>query len=92
MTTILRKLLVLGMVAMVLMLASIYEVVRWLTRLGVTDMAEQVADRYLTGTAVAVIVVMVLLLRSDRPRRHEDHSYYPPDYRPPPYPRRPRWW
>ncbi len=92
MTTILRKLLVLAMVMLVLMLASIYEVVRWLTRLGVTDMAEHVADRYLTGTAIAVIVAMVLLLRSDRPRRHEEHPYYPPDYRPPSYPRRPWWW
>ena len=93
MTTVLRKLLVLGMVAMVLMLASIYEVVRWLTRLGVTDIAEHVADRYLTGTAVAVIVVMVLLLRSDRPRRRwDERSYDPFEHGPPRRPGRPWWW
>lgn len=84
MTTILRKLLVLGMVGMVLVLAGIYEVVRWLTQLGVTDMAGQVADTYLTGTAVAIIVAMVLLLRSDRPRRrYDERTHRPPEYGPP---------
>ncbi len=94
MTTIWRKLLVLFMLGMVLMLASIYEVVRWLTRMGITDLAGQVTDRYLTGGAVAVILALVFLLRSERPRRrYDDHPYDHPE----PGPRypcrdRPWWW
>ena len=72
MTTIWRKLLVLAMVAVVLALASIYEVVRWLTHLGIPEMAGEVADRYLGGTTLAIIVVLVLLLRSEQPRRPYD--------------------
>ena len=47
MTTLLRKLLVLAVVGVVLVLASIYEVVRWLTHLGVPEMAGRVSERYL---------------------------------------------
>jgi len=94
MTTIWRKLLVLLMVAVVLMLASIYEVVRWLTQMGITDLAGRFADRYLTGGAVAVIVVLVFLLRSERRPRHwnyppYDHPEGGPRY---PYRQRPWWW
>lgn len=93
MTTILRKLLVLGMVAIVFVFASIHEVVRWLTRLGIPEMADNVADRYLTGTTVATVLILVFLLRSDRPgRRWDERPRYPPEHNPPRYPRRPWWW
>ena len=74
MTTLLRKLLVLAVVGVVLVLASIYEVVRWLTHLGVPEMASRVSDRYLTGTTIAVVLALLFLLRSDRPdrRRYEE--------------------
>jgi len=87
----LRKLLVLAVVAVVLVLASIYEVVRWLTHLGVPEMAGRVSDRYLTGTTIAVVVALVFLLRSDR-RRYEQPDE-PPYRRYRPRPRRYRdWW
>jgi hypothetical protein len=74
MTTLLRKLLVLAVIAVVLVLASIYEVVRWLTHLGVPEMAGRVSDRYLTGTTVAIVVALVFLLRSDRSSRERDRE------------------
>jgi uncharacterized membrane protein len=67
MTTIWRKLLIVAVVAGVLGMAGIYEIVNWLTRHGVPQMAEGFRERYLTGTAVAVIVAMLILLRSDGP-------------------------
>jgi formate hydrogenlyase subunit 3/multisubunit Na+/H+ antiporter MnhD subunit len=87
MTTFLRKLLMLAVIAVVLVLASIYEVVRWLTHLGVPEMADRVSERYLTGTTIAVVVALVFLLRSDR-RRHEQPDE-PPYWR---YRPRPRWY
>ncbi len=79
MTTLLRKLLVLAVVGAVLVLASIYEVVRWLTHLGVPEMAGRVSERYLTGTTIAVVLALVFLLRSDRPvRRRYDEPEEPP--------------
>jgi hypothetical protein len=91
MTTLLRKLLVLAVVGAVLVLASIYEVVRWLTHLGVPEMAGRVSERHLTGTTVAIVVALVFLLRSDR-RRYERPDE-PPYWQYRPGPRRYRdWW
>ena len=85
MTTLFRKLLVLGIVAVVLMLAGIHEIVRWLVRLGVPDAAQEAKDRWLSGTTVAIIVALVFLLRSGRPRRRwHDCPYDPREYEPPP--------
>lgn len=92
MTTLLRKLLVLAAIAVVLVLASIYEVVRWLTHMGVPEMAGRVSERYLTGTTIAVVLALVFLLRSDRPaQRPYDEPHEPPYWRS--RPRRYRdWW
>jgi len=95
MTTLFRKLLVLAMVTVVLVLASIYEIVRWLTHLGIPEMAGRVSDRFLGGTTIAIIVVLILLLRSERPRRRRDDDWGDPpqwDYGPPRYRRRRPWW
>ncbi len=94
MTTLLRKLLVLAVVGVVLVLASIYEVVRWLTHLGIPEMAGQVSERYLTGTTIAVVLALVFLLRSNRPdpRRFQEPEE-PPCWRCRPGPRRyGDWW
>jgi hypothetical protein len=93
MTTLLRKLLVLAVVGVVLILASIYEVVRWLTHLGVPEMAGRVSDQYLTGTTIAVVLALVFLLRSDRRRDRYHEPGEPPCSQCPPGPRRYRdWW
>lgn len=77
MTTIWRKLLVLGMVAVVRILASVYEVVCWLVRLDVPELADRIADRYLTPTALTIVIVLVVLLPSD-PRRRRRPRYTRP--------------
>lgn len=94
MTTLLRKLLVLAAIAVVLVLASIYEVVRWLTHLGVPEMAGRVSERYLTGTTIAVVAALIFLLRSDRSdRRRYEEPEEPPFWRYRPGRRRHRdWW
>ena len=70
MTTIWRKLIIVAVVVGVLGMAGIYEIVNWLARHGIPQMAEGFQERYLTGTAVAVIVAMLVLLRSDGPSHH----------------------
>ncbi len=65
MTTIWRKLIIVAVVAGVFGMAGIYEVVNWLARHGIPEMAQGFQDRFLTGTAVTVIVALLVLLRSD---------------------------
>jgi len=51
-------------VLLILSLANISALVGWLETIGVLALAERVCDRYLTGTAITVIVVVLILLPS----------------------------
>jgi H+/Cl- antiporter ClcA len=64
MTTIWRKLLVGAAVAVVLGMAGIYDIVSFLSRHGIPEMFQGISDRFLTGTAVAVILALLILLKS----------------------------
>ena len=57
-----RKLVVLILVASIFVLANVWLVVRWLEEKGVVDFARHIRHEYLTGTAIAVIVVLLILL------------------------------
>ena len=57
-----RKLLVLSLVGGVFLLGNIWLVVNWLDDKGVIDGAERVRREYLTGTAITIIVVLLILL------------------------------
>lgn len=57
-----RKATVILAVAAVFMVANIWIVVNWLEEKGVIELAEHVKAEYLTGTAITIIVVLLILL------------------------------
>ena len=62
MTLTTRKLIVLGMIGVVLLLGNILLVASWLAEKGVVDWALSIRSEYLTGTAITIIVVLLILL------------------------------
>ena len=57
-----RKLLVLSLVVAVFLLANIWLVVRWLDDVGAVGFARHVRSEYLTGTAITILVALLILL------------------------------
>jgi hypothetical protein len=57
-----RKILVLSLVGGVFLLGNIWLVVNWLDKKGVIDGARYVRKEYLTGTAITIIVTLLILL------------------------------
>lgn len=62
MTLGIRKLIVLGLVTGIFLLGNIWLVVSWLNEQGVIDLAQHVRREYLTGTAITLIIVLLILL------------------------------
>ena len=63
-----RKIIVLGLIGSILLLGNILLVANWLVERGVADWARGVRAEYLTGTALTVIAVLLILLVSPRTR------------------------
>ncbi len=61
-----RKVIVLGLIGSILLLGNIVLVASWLAEKGVVDWARGIRAEYLTGTAVTIIVVLLILLVSPR--------------------------
>ena len=59
-----RKIFVLGLIGSILLLGNILMVANWLAERGVVDWAHHIRAEYLTGTAVTIIVVLLILLVS----------------------------
>ena len=57
-----RKLLVSSVVAAVLILANAGTITGWLRELGVIPLAQHIQSEYVTGTAIAVIAALLILL------------------------------
>ena len=57
-----RKATVILAVAAVFMVANIWIVANWLEEKGVIGFAEHIKAEYLTGTAITIIVVLLILL------------------------------
>ncbi|MBL7134779.1 MAG: hypothetical protein ISS78_11820 [Phycisphaerae bacterium] len=66
MTLGIRKLVVVGLVGTVLLLGNFILVANWLREKGVIDWAKDARKEYLTGTAITIIVVVLILLVSPR--------------------------
>lgn len=66
MTLTIRKMIVLGLVGTFLLIGNILFVANWLSEKGVVDWATNIRAEYLTGTAITVIVVLLILLVSPR--------------------------
>ena len=61
-----RKAIVLGMIGAILLLGNILLVASWLAEEGVVDWARTIRSEYLTGTAITIIAVLLVLLVSPR--------------------------
>ena len=59
-----RKLLVTGAIVAVVAMANTGTIVAWLRSIGVIPLAEHLRSEYVTGTAIAVIVALLILLPS----------------------------
>ena len=57
-----RKILILSLVGGIFLLGNIWLVVNWLDEKGVVDGARYVRREHLTGTALTIIVVLLVLL------------------------------
>ena len=66
MTLGIRKLIVLVLVAALFLVANLIFVTNWLAEKGVIDWAKYVHREYLTGTAITIIVVLLVLLVAPR--------------------------
>ena len=61
-----RKVMVLGLIGSVLLLGNTLLIANWLTEHGVVDWARGIRAEYLTGTAVTIIAVLLVLLVSPK--------------------------
>lgn len=61
-----RKIIVLGLMGIIFLLANILVVANWIADSGIGEKAGWVRREFLTGTAVAVILVLLILLVSPR--------------------------
>jgi len=66
MTLTIKKLVVLGLIGGVLLLGNVVFVASWLAEKGVVDWAQDIRAEYLTGTAVTIIAVLLILLVSPK--------------------------
>ena len=61
-----RKAIVLGLIGAILLLGNIILVANWLAEKGVVDWAQYIRAEYLTGTAITIIAVLLILLVSPK--------------------------
>ena len=57
-----RKIFVLGLIGIILLLGNILVVANWISDTGISERADWLRREFLTGTAVAVIFVLLILL------------------------------
>jgi hypothetical protein len=61
-----RKVMVLGLIGAILLLGNILFVANWLAERGLVEWARNIRSEYLTGTAVTIIAVLLVLLVSPK--------------------------
>jgi hypothetical protein len=61
-----RKTIVLGLIGVILLLSNILFVANWLAERGVIDWARNLRTEYLTGTAITIVAVLLILLVNPR--------------------------
>jgi len=66
MTLTIRKIIVLGLIGSVLLAGNILFVANWLSERGVVDWAKNIRGEYLTGTAITIVAVLLILLVSPK--------------------------
>ncbi len=68
MTLTIRKIIVLGIIGAVLLIGNILFVANWLSGKGVVDWAQNTRAEYLTGTAITIVIALLILLVSPKAR------------------------
>ncbi len=61
-----RKIVVLGLIGTIFLMANILMVANWIAESGIAEKAGWVRREFLTGTAAAVILVLLILLVSPK--------------------------
>jgi len=61
-----RKVVVLGLIGTVLLMANILVVANWIAEKGLPEKANWLREEFLTGTAIAVILTLLILLVNHR--------------------------
>ncbi len=62
MTLTIRKIIVLGLIGTIFLMANILVVANWLAEKGLAEKANWLREEFLTGTAIVVILVLLILL------------------------------
>ena len=62
MTLTVRKTIVLGLIGIVFLLGNILLIANWLAENGIEQKANWLREEFLTGTAIAVIIALLILL------------------------------
>ena len=57
-----RKIIVLGLIGTIFLMANILVVANWLAEKGLAEKASWLREEFLTGTAIAVIIALLILL------------------------------
>lgn len=66
MTLTIRKVVVLGLIGIIFLAANILVVANWISDTGIAEKAGWIRREFLTGTAIAVILVLLILLVSPK--------------------------
>jgi hypothetical protein len=66
MTLTVRKIIVLGLIGIVFLTANILVVANWISDTGIAEKAGWIHKEFLTGTAIAVIIALLILLVSPK--------------------------
>jgi hypothetical protein len=61
-----RKIVVLGLIGMIFLTANILVVANWIAETGIAEKAGWIRREFLTGTAIAVILALLVLLISPK--------------------------
>ena len=66
MTLGLRKVILLVLIGSIFLMANVVVVANWLSEKGVSEFAQTIKNNYLTGTAITIIIAMLILLVSPK--------------------------
>ena len=59
-----RKIIIIGIIGVIFMAGNVLLIANWLTEKGVSEKANWLRENFLTGTAITVIIALLILLVS----------------------------
>jgi hypothetical protein len=64
MTLGIRKIILLSLIGLVFLTSNVVLIANWLSEQGVIDWAKTIRENYLTGTAITILIALLILLTS----------------------------